>query len=401
MRVQRVSRRLVVAGMAVAVGLTSGGGPAQAMGGGHPPKVTVVAKKLDNPRGILLGPGGVLLVAEAGKGGSGPCVSSPEDPTAEVCLGASGAVSAVVPPRVHPWGLARGGPAKHWRSYRIVRGLPSTAAEDGSSAIGPHDLAFSGGRLLATIGLAGSPETRAALGPGAQLMGDVVRLSLSDPARPYADLVAYEAANNPDSGDPDSAVDSNPYGLLGGWSGRTVATDAGGNTVLAIDNDGRISTLAVLHSTEVLAPPFLGLPPGTMIPMQAVPTSVVRGPDGALYVGQLTGFPFPPGAANVWRIGPDGALTPYATGFTNIIDIAFDQRGRLMVLSIAKNGLLNTPPGELPAGGLFRVERDGTRTEFAAGKLLAPGGFVIADDGAIYVTNKSIVAGGGEVLRIG
>jgi hypothetical protein len=34
----------------------------------------------------------------------------------------------------------------------------------------------------------------------------------------------------------------------------------------------------------------------------------------------------------------------YATGFTNIIDIAFDQRGRLVMLEIAKNGLLSGDP---------------------------------------------------------
>ncbi len=53
--------------------------------------------------------------------------------------------------------------------------------------------------------------------------------------------------------------------------------------------------LAVFHARLVDAPPFLGLPPGTKIPMQAVPNSVVQGPDGAWYVGQLTGFPFPVG----------------------------------------------------------------------------------------------------------
>src|SRR5204863_257016 len=79
-----------------------------------------------------------------------------------------------------------------------------------------------------------------------------------------------------------------------GW----VVTAAGGNDILRVSPHGKISLIAVLHAKMVLAPPFLGLPPGTKIPMQAVPTSVVCGPDGALYVGQLTGFPFPVGAAN-------------------------------------------------------------------------------------------------------
>jgi hypothetical protein len=70
-------------------------------------------------------------------------------------------------------------------------------------------------------------------------------------------------------------------------------------------------------------------PDGTVIPMHFVPTTVARGPDGAFYVGQLTGFPFPVGGARVWRVEPGSAPTVYASGFTNIIDIAFDRRGRL------------------------------------------------------------------------
>ena len=74
--------------------------------------------------------------------------------------------------------------------------------------------------------------------------------------------------------------------------------------------------------------------------MQAVPTSVaVRPKDPNIYVGQLTGFPFPPGAANVWAVTPDGSKTVYASGFTNIIDIAWGPKGSLYVLEIAANGL--------------------------------------------------------------
>ena len=36
--------------------------------------------------------------------------------------------------------------------------------------------------------------------------------------------------------------------------------------------------------------------------VQSVPTSVIVGPDGALYVGELTGVPFRAGTARVWRV---------------------------------------------------------------------------------------------------
>ena len=105
----------------------------------------------------------------------------------------------------------------------------------------------------------------------------------------------------------------------------------------------------------VEAPPFLGLPPGTQIPMQAVPTSVAtKGHDGALYVSQLTGFPFPKGAANIYRIDPrSGRKTVYASGLTNVTDLAFDGR-TLYAVQLANEGLLNGPVGSLvkvKAGG--------------------------------------------------
>ena len=45
-----------------------------------------------------------------------------------------------------------------------------------------------------------------------------------------------------------------------------------------------------------------------------MPTAVVRGPDGAWYVSQLTGFPFTKGSASIWRIGASGEPTEYASG---------------------------------------------------------------------------------------
>ena len=147
------------------------------------------------------------------------------------------------------------------------------------------------------------------------------------------------------------------------------------------------------------APPFLGLPPGTKVPYEPVPTSVDVGPDGRPYVGQLTGFPFPPGGANVFRVVPGEDPEVYAGGFTNIIDIAFDKRGRLYVLEIATAGLLNTPPDQLPAGRLVRVNRDGSQTTLASEGLNAPGGFVLGH-GAAYITNNSILSDAGQVVKV-
>jgi sugar lactone lactonase YvrE len=134
-----------------------------------------------------------------------------------------------------------------------------------------------------------------------------------------------------------------------------------------------------------------------MIPSEPVPTTVVLGPDGAYWVGQLTGFPFQPGSARIFRVPVQGGTPTVAlTGFTNIIDIAFGPDGSLYVLEISKNGLLSGNP----AGALFKVLPNGTRIELAAGQLSMPGGIVVASDGTLYVTNWSVLPGGGQVLRI-
>jgi hypothetical protein len=97
----------------------------------------------------------------------------------------------------------------------------------------------------------------------------------------------------------------------------------------------------------------------------------------------------------------------YAEGFTNIIDIKFDRRGRLPVLEIAANGLAN-PDGDL-TGALIRVRPDGSQQVLASAGLVAPTGFTIGRDGACYVSNFGIFPGSdpagqlpgtGQVVRI-
>ncbi len=125
------------------------------------------------------------------------------------------------------------------------------------------------------------------------------------------------------------------------------------------------------------------------------------GPDGNFYVGQLVGFPFPVDEANVYRVSPSGGLPEIAeSGFTAIVDVTFGPDGSMYVVEMARNGLLAGFIFGDWTGGLIRIEPDGTRTELADGLLSAPGGVAVGPDGAVYVTNKSTSAGGGEVVRI-
>jgi hypothetical protein len=269
------------------------------------------------------------------------------------------------------------------------------------AATGPVDLGFSGRSGYLLLGNLIDPDTRASFGPGARRLGKLLKVNLHG-IRSVADFPRFELANNPDEGagtgpGTDPPINSNPNGLLVRHRSQVVA-DAGGNDLLKVDHKGRISVLAVFPPRSVDAPPDIpGLPPQLL--MQAVPTSVVKGPDGAYYVGQLTGFPFPVGGAKVWRVVPGQKPKVFKGGFTNIIDIAFDKRGRLYVLEIATNGLLSAGENELPVGRLVRVNKDGSRTTLASEGLNAPGGFVLGH-GAAYITNNSILSDAGQVVKV-
>jgi hypothetical protein len=344
-------------------------------------RIDVIATGLDNPRGLTVTAGGLVLVTEAGRGGPGPCVPGAQGQT--FCLGATGAITAIRP-------------GHRPRQHRVATGLPSFGTPDAAEVFGPHDIVLTSSGAYVTIGLGTDPARRAQLGPDGALIGQIVRLGTTigggadNRARSFADLAGFEAANDPDLGQPGTGPDSNPYGLAADRGGGVLVTDAGGNDVLQVSKRGRITVLAVFPVTPTPGPG------GGTIPMHFVPTTVTRGPDGAVYVGQLTGFPFPVGGAKVWRIVPGQAPTVYADGFTNILDIAFDNRGRLLVLEMFANGLLSGDP----TGALTRVERNGSRTELARAGLVTPSSVAVGRDGTLYVSNKGTQVGTGEVLRI-
>lgn len=336
----------------------------------------VVATGLNNPRGLDFAPNGALYVAESGIGGDGPTIEGPEGP---VHFGLSGSITRVF----------RG------TQKRVVTGLPSLAADGGFGASGPSSIVFDRhGHALVTIGLAMDPAIRdTVLGPQAAALGTLQWMNHHGRLKFLADIAGFEAANDPDGAGPDS----NPNGVLHAWNGGAYVADAGANALLRVDRKGGISVVAVFPDRIVPTPPSLPQPPfPPELPMQAVPTNVVRGRDGALYVSQLTGFPFPVGGAKIFRVVPGSAPTVYAEGFTNIIDLEFDARGNLYVLEIDQNGLLAPEP----TGRLARVKRHGGVETVASEGLVMPGGLAIGPDGAIYLSNYSTAPGAGEVVRI-
>ena len=384
----RASKLVVPVVLALAAALAS---PAWAA----PAKVDVVARSLDAPRHLAFGARGDLFVAEAGRGGSGPCFVAGEGPA---CMGASGAVTEI---------------DRRGHQFRIASGLASFAntVPDPNpmgvtpNPIGPHGITVLGADQVfvtnggptepkdAQTGADISRDTLAAQNPAANLFGRLLWIKHHGRLRSIADIWAFERDVNPDAGVGNPAVDSNAVDVLFD-RGHFVIADAGGNAIDRASFFGRVSNLAVFANRTV-PNPFP--PPPATIDMQAVPTSVVEGPDHQYYVSQLTGFPFPPGGANVFRVDPrSGTKTVFARGFTNIMDLAFGRDGTLYVLEISHSGLLSGADG-----AIFAVSRDGTKRqiELPPGTLTAPGGITVGRDG-LYVSNQTFVPGEGQVLRI-
>lgn len=335
--------------------------------------VRVVATGLNNPRQLSFTSNGDLYVAESGvadpAAADGPCVESEE--FGLQCLDDSGSVTL----------LSRKGEQR-----RVLTGLPAVVSAE--EAVGPSDVVVQGQRAHIAFGLGGTVAKREQFGADAALLGTLTEMPLRGQGRSprvLADLAAHEES------DPDGdGVDSNPVDVVRSGSGWLV-TDAGGNTVVRGDRRGT-STVAVLPKGMAEAPPFLGLPPGTMIPVQSVPTATAQGPDGAWYVAELTGFPFPQGGASVWRLDGDGTPQRWATGLTTLTDLAWSD-GELYAVQLSDEGLLAGM-----TGSLVRVDPGGDH-ETVAGPLFAPYGVAVRG-GAAYVTTCSVCSGGGEVVRV-
>jgi len=337
-----------------------------------PAPCKVVMTGLDNPRGLAFGPEGALYVAEAGRGGPGPCYFSNSQSN---CYGPTGAITRF-------W---------HGKQEQVVTGLPSMAEPGtGFRAVGPDGVSFLGrGGGYVAIGWESDPQRRNEMGEVGTYFARLVRFQAGGDWKFVADIGQFEIDNNPVGGP--TRVDSNPFRVLAEPAGHLVV-DAGGNDLLRVAANGDISLVAVFPSKPERA-------------VDSVPTSVAVGPDGAYYVSELSGFPFLQREAKIYRVVPgnEPAAEVFLSGFKTLIDIAFTEEGNLYVLehSRAEQTGIGSP------GSLKRVNLAGCttapdlcpRTTVRSG-LRRPTSIALGTEGEVYITVNGLDAGLGEVWRI-
>jgi hypothetical protein len=384
-------RRLIITGGAAALGVAVTLGlvtpsAAKAQTGGHQERFTVVADHLGNPRGLSPAPGGGLYLAEAGSGGK-VCVGGGEQ--GQTCIGLTGSFDLVTRQGVK----------------RIVTGLISGSGPGGVAAEGPVSVSRDpSGKLYGQFGL-----NSHVVPPKGAIPANLRAAALAQLGR-LVQVAPHSIRSVSKVGDqdwtwtstrvklaPKSFPDANPNAVLSSHGHRYVA-DAGANILVEVQRDGAAKVLA-----------FFGVPKGSQSD-SSVPTCVARGPDGALYVGELLGGFYSPGHARVWRVVPGHAPKVWATGLSTVQGCGFGRDGAFYATEFQVGGL-SEDPGANPAGDVVRIDRHGHRTHLGVGKLFYPSGFAAGSDGAIYVSNCSIAPAtgmgpklcptGGQVVRIG
>lgn len=130
---------------------------------------------------------------------------------------------------------------------------------------------------------------------------------------------------------------TNPYDLVALSPKDFLITDPGSNNVWKVTTDGQLTLYAVI--------PPIYLAQEDMY-VQSVPTGITLGPDDAVYVVTLTGFPFPNGSAQIIRIKDinddgdaqdAGELVTFATGFTSLTDLTFHPDGGILMTQFSNN----------------------------------------------------------------
>ena len=365
----RWARVLTAGAAALALTMTLPVGTSNASTGKHGPHWDVVTSGLDSPRGLAVLPNGVLVVGEAGHGGS-YCEGSGQN---QSCFGLTSRISTV-----NPWNGKR---------RTLVGKLISAGGGEGFTGV--DGVSTYGWNVygIMTANQQTAPPTSFCTGQPAgcaatlkQGVSQVGRLIRANGRGGYTALanVGYKnynyIATHPkiDPANPDfTPGDSNPYGVSAGRRGAYVV-DAGSNTLDWVGYDGRIKILAYIPN-----PPG---PPDQRFPYDAVPTCVVQTRNG-VYIGDLSG--------RAWKYSHGHLRQLNTKGLTGSIQgCTADRSGNVYFVTMFKG--FDPTFGFAPnTGSVTKIDTRGHASMYADG-LNLPGGATFGRDRHLYVANNSI-----------
>lgn len=328
--------------------------------------VTVFSSGFNNPRGIKFGPDGYLYVAEGGLGGM---------------ISTSGQCNSVVPPTGPYTGGMTGRISKVNRSGErstVAENLPSSQTSPGIGSLvsGVADVEFIGNTLYAVLAGAGCSHGISGV-PNA-----VIRVHENGSWSVVADLSEFQMTHpvvhpNADDFEPDGTW----YSMIRVGDDLYAVEPNHGELDKINPQGGHVQRISDISASQG----------------HIVPTAVAYR-QGEFYVGNLLTFPIVQGSSSVYKISPGGKIEVWATGFTTILGLEFDNKGRLYVLENTTGNPYPTPG----TGTILRLDKSGSRDTIATG-LFLPTALTIGPDRNLYVSNKGFgppIPGFGEILRI-
>src|SRR3954454_1785414 len=267
----------------------------------------VLTNGLNNPRQLSLVAGKVLLIAEAGSGGT-TCSGTGED---EMCVGATGSEGGVLYPQ---YGTNRD-------HREVVTGFLSGAGPDGSFAVGSDGVSQRSVHKPIYVQETFAPPDIIPAGLPGDQSGKLLTARPFGTPSIFADITQYETDHDPDG----HGFDSDPYAVLARHHDVLVA-DAAGNDILRVDHHGNVSLSHVFPNVVNDLTTAERGPAGA----DFVPTSLATDRHGDVYVGGLVGEVA--GAGQVVKLdGRTGEVEQTWEGFTTVTGVAVGHHGSLYV----------------------------------------------------------------------
>ncbi len=343
-----------------------------------PASTTVYASGLQGPRGLAFGPDGSLYVAEAGLGGTkstvGTCTQVPA-PVGPYKGGLTARISKI---------------DKSGHRTTLTSGLPSAAGPKGT--LGVADLTFLNGELYTETAGGGCSHGNPSF-PNSLLRVDPKTGKWTSVANLSHALVQYPARyTSADDYEPDGSW----YGMIS-YNGRLYAIEPNHGQVFVITTAGSVYQTIDISASQ-----------GHIVPTSLVADDQVLyvgnlnlfpiDPQWAkvMTIARDISVPTPLPGFDVGNSFERWKVVSSKAGFTTITSMKIGPDGLLYVLELS-DAPGNPTPGK---GKVVRVTRSG-QIETVVSGLAVPTGMTFGPDGWLYVSNLGAAPGAvGQILRI-